>query len=202
MSTLVPYEIVFRKMGNNQEGRYSITRPYEANQIVNIIKNSIPSGTSEYEITDCTAGVGGDTINFSYYFSKVNAIEICEKQYKLLEHNANLSPNKNITCYRGNFLDIIGTLKQDIMYMDPPWGGIGYKEIDKLDIYICNYSLVDIIKNIVFDGFTRYLFIKLPLNIDIEKLNSHIHKIHTIHNKKKNPSFYLVEIKNAHSQGI
>lgn len=205
------YETVFRRLKNNEQGRYSITRPYEAKQITSIINNTLihklNKRSFESTITDCTAGVGGDTINFSFLFKQVNSIEILGPQFDLLSLNCErvkdlCSMNKEykdlpaintglVRLYNCNFFDIIETLYQDVIYLDPPWGGIGYKFTPQLKIYIDNKELKDIARKLV--KLASVVFIKLPLNADLDDID--IENKFIINNKKENPSFFLIQLK-------
>ena len=40
----------------------------------------------------------------------------------------------NIFFYNDSFISLIDKIKQDIIFIDPPWGGPNYKEIKKLRI--------------------------------------------------------------------
>jgi len=192
------YENVFRKLRNNERGRYSVTRPYEAKQITDIISNILyikfQKSSHEIVITDCTAGIGGDTISFSFLFKQVNAIEILDDQFQLLSYNRDKiqslcsSVAERIKLYNCNFFEIISLLTQDVIYIDPPWGGIGYKDNPKLKIYIGDDELKEVAKKLV--KLAVPVFIKLPLNADLTDI--HISNKFIINNKKENPSFFLI----------
>jgi 16S rRNA G966 N2-methylase RsmD len=193
------YENVFRKLRNNEQGRYSVTRPYEAKQITDIISNILYTKFHKLNhdciITDCTAGTGGDTISFSFLFKQVNAIEILCDQFELLSFNRDKmmslcsSVADRIKLYNCNFMDIIfDRVQQDVIYIDPPWGGIGYKVTPNLKIYIGDDELKEVAKKLV--ALAVPVFIKLPLNADLTDIN--ISNKFIINNKKDNPSFFLI----------
>ncbi len=64
---------------------YSLTKPFEASQIskyiIEKINEYIKKSSYDCIITDGTAGSGGDCINFSKYFKKINAVEINEEMF-------------------------------------------------------------------------------------------------------------------------
>ncbi len=204
------YENVFKKLKYNEQGRYSITRPYEANQITNIIKNILyekfKKTSDECVITDCTAGVGGDTISFSFVFKQVNSIELLENQFELLCSNVEkirslcVSQAERIHLYNCDYMDIVASntpsVFQDILYIDPPWGGIGYKFVHNLKIYIGNKELKEVIKELINVNVALLIFIKLPLNADLEGID--IENIFTINNKKNKPSFSIIQLSAQH----
>jgi len=196
------YENVFRKLRNNEQGRYSVTRPYEAKQITDIISNILYTKFHKFShesiITDCTAGIGGDTISFSFLFKQVNAIEILCDQFQLLSYNRDkiqslcYSVADRIKLYNCNFFDIINILNQDVIYIDPPWGGIGYKSTPNLKIYIGDDELKEVANKLAY--LTVPIFIKLPLNADLTDID--ISNKFIINNKKDNPSFFLIVLQN------
>ena len=73
--------------------------------------------------------------------------------------------------------------------MDPPWGGIGYKEKEKVDLKMSDIPIYKILEEITTNPF---VFLKLPLNADMSRLN--VKNKVKILNKKNIPSFYLVEL--------
>jgi 16S rRNA G966 N2-methylase RsmD len=186
----------FKKLKINEEGKYSITRPYEAKQITKIISNQLLLKLRKHSrdciITDATAGVGGDTISFSGTFKWVNSIEISSKNFKLLKTNCNQMELRNITLYNDDCLPILPTLNQDVIYIDPPWGGVGYKENHNLQLFLSNFTINELI-GLLSNKFKDVLiFLKLPLNANLNDIN--IENRFTILNKKESPSFYLIQI--------
>ena len=180
----------FKKIKINDVGKYSITRPYEAKQIVYSITESVKNPLNSLIITDATAGVGGDTIHFSKYFLSVNAVDILEENTEILKHNCDLFDIKNVNIYNSNYLDVFKDIKQDIIYMDPPWGGISYKIKDIVDIKLDNLCILEIVEKIKHCANT--IFIKLPLNANMAGLV--IKNKYIIYNKKNQPSFFLIHM--------
>jgi 16S rRNA G966 N2-methylase RsmD len=182
----------FKKIQINDVGRYSITRPYEAKQIIVIIKETLKLINMKSEnciITDGTSGVGGDTIHFSKYFKFVNAVDILEENTELLRNNCEMFGITNVNIIHADFVNVIDKIKQDILYIDPPWGGIGYKDKDKVELMMSGIPIHQILKKLN-SAKSPLIFIKLPLNADMSNLN--VKKTYTILNKKNTPSFYIV----------
>lgn len=186
------------KFKTNKEGDYSLTKPYESKQIVDHIRNFIGECTKVYVnlgdmiITDGTACNGGDTINFSRYFRIVNSVEIDIKNFKLLRTNCKIFKCKNVNLYIQDYTEIFNLLHQDIIYLDPPWGGTGYKNMKKVELKLSNFSLYKIIYFIKTNNLCKFIFIKVPLNAHIDfKYDI----INIVYNKVKNPCFKLVCIK-------
>jgi 16S rRNA G966 N2-methylase RsmD len=184
----------FKKIKINDVGRYSITRPYEAKQIIIYIQEQIKElmkkEAKDCIITDGTSGVGGDTIHFSKYFKSVNAVDILKENTELLKDNCKTFGITNVNVICDNYLNVCNTIDQSILYLDPPWGGVKYKEKEKIKLMLGDLCLSEAISKI---NSNPLIFLKLPLNSDLSQLN--VFKKYTILNKKNSPSFYLVQLK-------
>jgi 16S rRNA G966 N2-methylase RsmD len=186
----------FKKIKINDVGRYSITRPYEAKQIIIHIQRQITKflnkKSEECSITDGTAGVGGDTLHFSKYFKNVNAVDILEENTKLLNENCKTFGITNVNIVCGDYTKLINELIQDVVYIDPPWGGVGYKTKSNVDLQLSGMNISGLIAK--FDANAKSLiFLKLPLNANL--INFNIEEKFIVFNKKNIPSFYLIQLK-------
>jgi len=143
---------------------------------------------SECIITDATAGVGGDTISFGMNFKQVNAIEIDELRYEYLVNNINVYDLKNITTYHDDCINVIfDILDQDVVFIDPPWGGKSYKEHKSLKLNICNIPIEEFCNNLIngdIKSSPTLIVLKLPQNYDLKHLyktvnsdNIYLHKL-------------------------
>jgi len=194
----------------NDEAVYSITRPYEAKQVVKFIKSIIDLKYPSI-IIDATAGVGGDTINFSFEFDKVVSFEINRDTYCLLNTNIEIFKRKNINTHNSDFVDSITNLSfklrlhdttftNVIIYIDAPWNGSSYKDKKDLILYLSNISLQDLVSKVyqyfdsldVLNKINLFVFLKVPLNISTEGFN--INKAQIIYNKKGAESFQVIQV--------
>ncbi len=121
-------------------------------------------------ISDITGGVGGNVLNFALYFKKVNAIEILPTRFNFLVNNVKMyNLHTKVHFFNGDSYKLLveNKLVQDIIFFDPPWGGVGYKNYDRIRLmfsgktieYICDYILTDHAKMVV---------LKLPTNYDYD----------------------------------
>jgi len=152
-------------------GKYSITLPNKTQIITNLIAKYM--NTSDLVITDAMACVGGDTLTFSKTFTKVNACELDAVRFEYLKHNMELFECENITFINNNYLDIFDKITQDVIYIDPPWGGPEYKKKDKIKIKFGEKTLEDICDSIVEKKLCKLLVLKLPYNYDLTDLKWH-----------------------------
>ena len=77
-------------------------------------------------------------------------------------------------------------LRQDLVFLDPPWGGSEYKKNNKLDLFLDNVNIIDIINNLYHHA--KYIAVKVPNNYNIEKINKNFWnwKIYSIKCNNKN----------------
>ena len=113
------------KLRIDKVGEYSISIPEDAQKTSKIILQII--NNNDIIITDATAGVGGNSISFADNFKLVNSIELDPNRFEYLKNNLSIYKLKNIKLYNSDFLQIISLLKQDVVFIDPPWGGKDYK---------------------------------------------------------------------------
>ena len=107
------------------------TCDHQAKQICDIILNYTDSNNT---ITDCNAGIGGNTLYFCKNFNFVYAIDNNENCMNYLEHNLVNYDNKFIITE--SCLNIIKLIRTDIVFFDPPWGGKDYKKTNNLDLLL------------------------------------------------------------------
>ena len=136
------------KLQITKEGIYSTSLPSVMNEIINIIEKDINQKLNTLIITDATANVGGSVINFILKAKFVNAIEIDSFTCKVLQHNISLYDKQNVKVYCEDYTKIMNKLTQDIVFIDPPWGGIDYGHVKKLNLELSGISLSDIVNNL------------------------------------------------------
>jgi 16S rRNA G966 N2-methylase RsmD len=153
---------------------YISVREY-ADKISQIIKfhiEDIGFDSKNAIVTDGTAGVGGNTISFARNFRYVYSIEIDKLRSTYLENNIDVYDLKNIGIINNNCLSIIPNIPdQDIVYLDPPWGGKKYKEFELLTLSISDITIENICNKFMDVEFMKktpaMIVLKLPKNYDI-----------------------------------
>ena len=149
-------------------GKYSISLPDKSKVITNLISKQFNS--TDITITDAMACIGGDTLTFSQTFKNVNAVEMDLERYNYLVHNMEVFECKNITFYNKNYLEIFKELKQDVIYLDPPWGGPEYKNKKIIKIKLGETRLEELCDDIIQNKLCKLLVLKLPFNYDLNEL--------------------------------
>lgn len=167
------------KLQYDDEALFSITDCNSAEKISQELLK-LKGITDDSTITDMTSCVGGNVISFLQYFNHVNAIELDIERFKMLQNNVNLACNKGKAhFYQGNGIDIVKTLSQDIIFVDPPWGGLNYKEKEKVSLFLSDdsgkeYNLGDLVIELL--KYSKYFAIKVPKNFDIDEFKKIIKK--------------------------
>ncbi|RLN94732.1 hypothetical protein BBJ28_00013908 [Nothophytophthora sp. Chile5] len=123
-------------------------------------------------VTDGTACVGGNVLSFCDFFTRVNAIENDSTRVRMLQHNLQVLHKTNATCIHASYLDVMLELQQDVVFLDPPWGGPEYKDLDKVDLFLGDVPLYEICTRL--RGNTKCVVLKVPSNFDGDKFAQHV----------------------------
>jgi predicted RNA methylase len=158
-----------RSMQINKEARYSITECRSADKITQKIL-SLPNISRRSTVTDMTACVGGNVLSFSKSFQTVNAVELDPTRYEMLRHNVEeVVRRKNVKFHQGNGIDMVlgGAVRQDVVFVDPPWGGTNYLSANELMLYMTDgsnrrYNLGELTRELM--NHARYVALKVPTN--------------------------------------
>ncbi len=92
----------------------------------------------------------------------------------MLENNINIYKLNNVICLNLNCLDIIFTLKQDVIFIDPPWGGHEYKDKQNLRLNLGNIGIEKLSNMFLNNKICNYVILKLPTNYDLNYLRNTI----------------------------
>ncbi|KAG6965985.1 hypothetical protein JG688_00006973 [Phytophthora aleatoria] len=123
-------------------------------------------------VTDGTACVGGNVLSFCDFFTHVNAIENDSTRVRMLRHNLQVLQKTNAKCIHANYLDVMLELEQDVVFLDPPWGGPEYKDLDKVDLFLGGSPLHDICTRL--QASAKCIVLKVPSNFDDTKFSQHV----------------------------
>lgn len=159
----LPFNETYDNLSYDSEGLWSITHPKDANnishQIYNIIKDE------QAKIVDLTAGCGGNLISFCKYFKNITAVELDINRFEILQNNVNCYQfgDINLNLINGSCLDYLknNSDKDNIYFIDPPWGGPNYKKNNNLELFLSNTSLPEIISMIAKN---KLVVLKVPYN--------------------------------------
>lgn len=184
------------KLKINKEAIMYISIPFDAYKITCIIidhAKKLGLSNNNIRITDAMAGVGGNTISFANNFLHVNAVEINPEMYNYLSNNLDAYYIKNVSKYNNDYIELMYNLVNDIVFLDPPWGGKVYKNKKNIRLAVKEIPIEHICTNLLghqsdIKQKNLILALKLPKNYDIE----HLYSIVNANNDKK---IYQYELK-------
>jgi len=151
------------------EGEYSITRRADGKRLLQKMISVI--GSPQYKsIVDLTGNVGGDTILFGLNFERVLSIELQNNNFDALRHNIEIYGLHNVKVILGDSTDIFNW-KTEIVYIDPPWGGPGYKTKENIDVFLGEQRLDEYLIYLLAQSWRPdYIFLKLPKNYNFNRI--------------------------------
>jgi predicted RNA methylase len=145
------------------QGEYSISNTKASDKLVYLIKKYFKS--TNLTITDGTGNNGSDTIGLGLNFKHVNSIELDPINFSVLENNVKqVYGLDNVNLFLGDSIQVIPTLRQDVIYMDAPWGGRDYGKESRLGLFLGKYEISDIYNK--FKSNTKLFVFKVPKNYD------------------------------------
>lgn len=162
------------QLSQSAEAVYSITRPGPAARIQELLAmylrmhGKTPNTST---VTDATACVGGDTIHFAKAFRTVNAIECNATHHAMLLHNLGVYGRQNVRVHLGDALRVLPTLQQDLVFMDPPWGGRDYARKSRISLALSGVPLATVVRRMLHH--TPLVALKLPRNADLRGMLEH-----------------------------
>jgi predicted RNA methylase len=122
-------------------------------------------------ITDATACIGGDTLNFASNFGHVHSIEVKDDNFEALTNNVNVYEFNNVTLHHGDSIKLFNW-NTNVLYIDPPWGGKDYKKHKNLDLTLSGKRLDVWLEEILSrKNRPQYIVLKLPVNYNFNRLN-------------------------------
>lgn len=160
------------KFKSDHTGIFSMTSAKIAEQMTNAIIELFPENY-RISITDATASIGGNVISFllNKNIINVNIVEKDKIRFEMLKSNIAITKNKIIgtfNMYNDSYLNISHRFNQDIIFIDPPWGGPDYYKLSNVILYLDNIHLGIICKQIFEEHRTlKYIVIKVPKNFFI-----------------------------------
>lgn len=158
----------------NKVGIYSLTKPESAQRIIDIIKQYIDPKKSI--MINATSGIGGEIINHYDKFKFIYGYELSPIQFKLLQNNVSVYNIDNIKLFNLDYTENINKQKSDVVIIDPPWGGLTYKEHKSLELKLGNFTMAELVDLID----SKIILFKLPINHDLKKF--HDYKSHKVGN--------------------
>nr|XP_003224359.1 PREDICTED: trimethylguanosine synthase [Anolis carolinensis] len=152
----------------DREGWFSVTPEKIAEHIADRVRQSFKSDI----IVDAFCGVGGNSIQFALAGKRVIAIDIDPVKIRLAHNNAEVyGVADQIEFICGDFMKLASSLKGDIVFLSPPWGGPEYTTAEVFDVQtmICPDGF-EVFK--LSQKITNNIVYFLPRNADIDQVTS------------------------------
>jgi predicted RNA methylase len=158
-------------------------------------------------ITDATSCIGGNTWSFAKVFGRVHAVELDPLHMTMLKHNMNLlGLTSAIDFYPTNYLSVASSLRQDIIYLDPPWGGRDYKSNPRIGLYNDKGEFVDIpslLHNPEFGKDCQVIALKVPKNFStfrLAKEGFEYKRVYSLKTQEKETLYKIVIFSRSHER--
>jgi hypothetical protein len=162
----------FNKLRFTDVALYSTTPPNQATYTTNLLLYFYSVNELNTKIiTDGNSCIGGNTWSFASVVKHVNAVEISELHAKILKNNLDVLNYTNISIYNKNYVEVYDEIEQDILFLDPPWGGVDYKNSTVELEYVyknTKYLLSDLLVRLAY--LCEIIVLKLPTNANFNKL--------------------------------
>jgi RNA cap guanine-N2 methyltransferase len=124
-----------------------------------------------FVMADATACVGGNALSFARFFPDVRAAEIDAERCELLRENVQLlGLDSRVRCLSVDWYESLGSADTaaDAVFLDPPWGGIDYRNAKSVPITLGPTPMRDCVQRLrARHPRTRLVMMKLPLNGDL-----------------------------------
>lgn len=152
----------------DKEGWFSVTPEKIAEHIAGRVSQSFQCDT----VVDAFCGVGGNTIQFALTGKRVIAIDIDPVKIDLARNNAEVyGVADKIEFICGDFLLLAPSLKADVVFLSPPWGGPDYATAETFDIRtMMSPDGFEIFR--LSQKITNNIVYFLPRNADIDQVAS------------------------------
>ncbi|GAV78083.1 Methyltransf_15 domain-containing protein [Cephalotus follicularis] len=121
-------------------------------------------------VIDCFTGVGGNAIQFATQYHFVVAIDVDPQKVKMAYNNARIYGVEDyIDFIVGDFFHLAPSLKGEIVFLSPPWGGPSYKTIENFTMDLLKpkdgYSIFQVAQTI-----SPHIIMFLPRNVDLHQV--------------------------------
>lgn len=120
-------------------------------------------------VTESNGGLWVWLLQWHQYSKKINTVEIIPLHVEIIKHNVKeYKLSKKVNVIESDYMNVMNTLKQDIIVSDPPWCGRDYMKYTRLRLHLNNIDITCIINDLYRkDKFKLYVLL-VPYNYDIK----------------------------------
>jgi cyclopropane fatty-acyl-phospholipid synthase-like methyltransferase len=160
----------------NRIGVYSLTTEAQAKDIEKHLNNFVKRFDLPKSdvLVDMNPGLGGTELNMSEKYNKVYAIETDDNMIEAFTTNMQVADLADkIELIKGDSSQFVGQdmFKDSITSIDAPWGGIDYRENEKLsEVKLGDNDIIDVVNNLLkSNNSPNIIMVKVPNNYDFSK---------------------------------
>jgi len=191
------------KIMMDEVATFSVTEMGLADQMSRVLLE-LPGITRSSKVVDANACVGGNTVSFAKFFDRVVGIEMSEERARMLDNNVRLCgedikrsgrPYANVQVVTGNCLAVVPSIiDADVVFYDPPWGGVKYGEKELIPLSLSNVPMSKIV--LYASTNCTYVALKMPLNADLRNIVN-VPKVLTVVRKMLMRKMQFIVVKKA-----
>lgn len=173
MSKKYPESVDYTLFYAVPESIYSSELPFHIAPWIRLLKNEVVKDTTTATTAlNMTANIGAFDINAANYFNNlsIDAVEIGRCPFTALERNIDsFKLGKQIHAVLDDSIDYIDNTSKhyDFVYMDPPWGGPGYKKSSDLKLKLSGVDVHDVVNRIFDKKISGVVLLKAPTNFHL-----------------------------------
>ncbi|CAA7408124.1 unnamed protein product [Spirodela intermedia] len=156
----------------DEEGWFSVTPEAVAARHAELCRRVVVGGGGGAAgvVVDGFAGVGGNAIQFAKRGCHVVAVEIDPQRLSFARRNAEIyEVEDNIDFIVGDFLRLAPSLKGDVVFLSPPWGGPAYNALGNFTLDLLKpedgYSIFQLSQRIAPN-----IIMFLPRTVDLSQV--------------------------------
>jgi 16S rRNA G966 N2-methylase RsmD len=186
---------------------YSSETPFHFKQLYSLFQPFFINKSKPVRVLDLTAHIGGFSLQLalSSSLAHITSLEIDQNAYDALKYNVdNLKLQNTITPIHidaTKWIEQKRDLRFDFIYIDPEWGGTNYKQYTKMELYLSQINITDIITRLHKLPCTENasVFLKVPFNYNFNNFpNSICHPIYSENPHKSVPDYFVLQVEPNH----
>jgi mRNA capping enzyme/mRNA capping enzyme, catalytic domain/RNA cap guanine-N2 methyltransferase len=181
---------------------YSVLKPWQEPQVTKILQEWF-STSDITRIVDATAHIGVDSIHLSDTFplAQVDSYEIVPMIYNALVKNVKAFNKEGIIHpHLGDITTWTPNKSYNLLYVDPPWGGVNYKKVKKLQLYLQaegtppneSKNINTLVDKWMESSKVQHIILKAPSNFDDAYLRKYQIKKSPVYNQAGRLAYNLV----------
>eukprot|EP00192_Tetraselmis_astigmatica_P007447 CAMPEP_0117666380 /NCGR_PEP_ID=MMETSP0804-20121206/10345_1 /TAXON_ID=1074897 /ORGANISM="Tetraselmis astigmatica, Strain CCMP880" /LENGTH=713 /DNA_ID=CAMNT_0005473921 /DNA_START=66 /DNA_END=2207 /DNA_ORIENTATION=+ len=159
---------------------------------------TLAAGLLPLTVTDATACSGGNTLSLMRRFARLLSVELDEDRVMDLRRNVDAvlqflkqeqerSPGRDskdvpvlaaVTTYHDDYLNLAASLEQDVVFLDPPWGGPGYVRSSTVtpessgdclqDLFLGEAPVSSLCRGLLAGGRSAIVALRLPSRLPVD----------------------------------